>query len=188
MTNLDIVLIPYSDLSTHILTRRMTMAVNPADGSIDLSTHILTRRMTTVFCSCFSVKSFQLTSSQGGWRLMIMCIIGRWTFNSHPHKEDDILFIWSATFGYDLSTHILTRRMTLAFWNSFLISSLSTHILTRRMTQIICRDFICNQSFNSHPHKEDDQGGAYEGRCHCLSTHILTRRMTKMNFSYLKEE
>ena len=56
-------------ISTHILTRRMT------DGNFTLfkikiiSTHILTRRMTNMLVALFTTLSFQLTSSRGGWPL-----------------------------------------------------------------------------------------------------------------------
>ena len=56
-------------------------------------------------------------------------------FNSHPHEEDDNLFILLQNSG-GISTHILTRRMTIIYSRNFLCSLISTHILTRRMTII----------------------------------------------------
>ena len=54
-------------------------------------------------------------------------------FNSHPHEEDDVseksIF---TTFG--ISTHILTKRMTINKTEFFIIFNISTHILTKRMT------------------------------------------------------
>ena len=55
-------------------------------------------------------------------------------FNSHPHKEDD----------------------TLIRFQFILLSDISTHILTRRMTLLLLLMLLCSQYFNSHPHKEDD--------------------------------
>ena len=54
-------------------------------------------------------------------------------FNSHPHKEDDLIFL-AKSLSIPISTHILTRRMTLV-----------------QMIQKRSVDY-----FNSHPHKEDD--------------------------------
>ena len=54
------------------------------------STHILTRRMTTLSQSPWYTPIFQLTSSQGGWQIVLLMRIEQQLFNSHPHKEDDI--------------------------------------------------------------------------------------------------
>ena len=53
-------------ISTHILTRRMTIIVVLATPLGNISTHILTRRMTWNFGSNHKINKFQLTSSQGG--------------------------------------------------------------------------------------------------------------------------
>ena len=55
-------------------------------------------------------------------------------FNSHPHKEDDGQEALDIMTTENISTHILTRRMTSPDFMP------STRILY----------------FNSHPHKEDD--------------------------------
>ena len=100
------------NLSTHILTRRMTGLPQTDGNCIFLSTHILTRRMTVSSPEQPRKRTFQLTSSQGGWR-------------------DLRIYIRSLK---SLSTHILTRRMTEKRANNSYICNLSTHILTRRMT------------------------------------------------------
>ena len=86
------------------------------------------------------VREFQLTSSRRGWlpKLkkyfylpyfnshpheeddILSSVPMRCTchFNSHPHEEDDILNIPQATYS-NISTHILTKRMTFLF-SSFL--------------------------------------------------------------------
>ena len=76
-------------------------------------------------------------------------------FNSHPHKEDDENSDDIAT-SEELSTHILTRRMTLSGYAGNLDLDLSTHILTRRMTGAGAYWDLQTNPFNSHPHKEDD--------------------------------
>ena len=77
-------------------------------------------------------------------------------FNSHPHKEDDNA-VKSFYYSRNLSTHILTRRMTIH--HVYLV--------------------MFHRSFNSHPHKEDDFHIIELAFIVHLSTHILTRRMTQ---------
>ena len=54
--------------STHILTRRMTATKGCDSENGVFSTHILTRRMTVYEQYAHTLRDFQLTSSQGGWR------------------------------------------------------------------------------------------------------------------------
>ncbi len=61
-------------------------------------------------------------------------------FNSHPHKEDDRESISNRSPAF-LSTHILTRRMTEMSRLCGCIEILSTHILTRRMTNFLSSVF-----------------------------------------------
>ena len=105
---------------------------------------------------CIISKIFQLTSSRRGW----LCAIHL----HHNHTR--------------ISTHILTKRMTINFplsniGNIFQLTSsrrgwhlkrflllhnqnISTHILTKRMTGSFFYSFYSIQHFNSHPHEEDD--------------------------------
>ena len=120
-----------------------------------ISTHILTRRMTELHSSHLHLFSFQLTSSQGGWRSVSTCS-GFWcsfqlTSSQGGWLQDGRLLLWTI-----ISTHILTRRMTGYLTAALEKIIISTHILTRRMT---CRILYFNWEsnyFNSHPHKEDD--------------------------------
>ena len=81
------------------------------------------------------------------------------SFNSHPHKEDDLFGKWKRLERY-----------------------LSTHILTRRMTSVRSEPQMTMEPFNSHPHKEDDSAHLLMIIWEALSTHILTRRMTSVTF------
>ena len=54
-------------------------------------------------------------------------------FNSHPHEEDDC-------YGKEL----------------YDVINISTHILTRRMTWLLICPISLSVYFNSHPHEEDD--------------------------------
>ena len=83
-------------------------------------------------------------------------------FNSHPHEEDDFSCHWICI-AFNISTHILTKRMTCRL---------------ERCTKI-------NGYFNSHPHEEDDDRLIPVCYLRDISTHILTKRMTHWILEYL---
>ena len=76
-------------------------------------------------------------------------------FNSHPHEEDDV-GTFQINAMLDISTHILTKRMTVNEGVSSLKNEISTHILTKRMTWVEEYQAKNGIHFNSHPHEEDD--------------------------------
>ena len=84
-----------------------------------------------------------------------------------------------------ISTHILTRRMTIYIFLCSDVINISTHILTRRMTCTINATKGWYRHFNSHPHEEDDGISFKEFRISKISTHILTRRMTTKIYIHL---
>ena len=77
-------------------------------------------------------------------------------FNSHPHEEDDARLQDPFSIFLNISTHILTKRMTWIRWHKLKCFIISTHILTKRMTAH-ASEFPLYQN---------------------ISTHILTKRMT----------
>ena len=99
---------------------------------------------------------FQLTSSRRGWQYApeIVRTCPRY-FNSHPHEEDDTALVSYGGSG-NISTHILTKRMTYPACVNACDINISTHILTKRMTL--------------------QTGWVSENNR--ISTHILTKRMT----------
>ena len=145
-----------ANISTHILTRRMTAKKRYNVSRRHISTHILTRRMTwrspgrNGGMEYFNSHPHEEDDSTG---------VPSWTcqpyFNSHPHEEDDV-FRSCGRLRYYISTHILTRRMTVGKAGRSYGQGISTHILTRRMTRP-----------RTHTHS-----------LYRISTHILTRRMT----------
>ena len=151
------------DISTHSLTRRLTISLCCRQLILDISTHSLTRRLTLVFLTrdmlrifqltasrggwpmgiCYSsiFLAFQLTASRGGWRCRLRAL---WTdssyFNSQPHEEADGIKRCSPT----------KKRY-----------------------------------FNSQPHEEADSG-AYEAEIdEVISTHSLTRRLTEEHKTFM---
>ena len=101
-----------SNISTHILTRRMTILIRRNPNCSSISTHILTRRMTFMDAK-ISHEAIHFNShphEEDDFIRTVRDIYARY-FNSHPHEEDD--YIHRANFQIiDISTHILTRRMT----------------------------------------------------------------------------
>ena len=121
---------------------------------------------------------FQLTASQGGWRLFHTAEQTEHRyFNSHPHKEDDDN---QSNTGNKLciSTHILTRRMTYSFMCTGEEHYISTHILTKRMTmQVWETDSTINISTHILTKRMTPRYVTFPV-CVMISTHILTKRMT----------
>ena len=56
----------YLDISTHSLTRRLTLLSTDREKHIHISTHSLTRRLTITGIDWKNLGAFQLTASQGG--------------------------------------------------------------------------------------------------------------------------
>ena len=144
------------DISTHILTKRMTKMLTNSYKMNNISTHILTKRMTQQEAILFCIEKFQLTSSRRGWLATTLLSVA----------------------DYLISTHILTKRMTSLHCSPF---SPRTFQLTssrrgwRRYGEYVDMD---NQYFNSHPHEEDDSVSRFLNPSLYISTHILTKRMT----------
>ena len=143
-------------ISTHILTRRMTTDGISATFPGIISTHILTRRMTWLRrMPLAALRYFNSHPHKEDDRNGKKVAISKKYFNSHPHKEDDLFaLLYSFSLShfnshphkeddksldfinhtFNISTHILTRRMTCGMFYCNCMWNISTHILTRRMT------------------------------------------------------
>ena len=150
----------------------------PYDRKCCISTHILTRRMTTVLVQPNAPKLFQLTSSRGGWRFMEEKTVWKITFQLTSSRGGWRYRFVDACRDSVISTHILTRRMTMTKRKKKQERTISTHILTRRMTRVQKNRKLVRRYFNSHPHEEDDNVQSCLVIDQNISTHILTRRMT----------
>ena len=153
---LDTVMI-WGGLSTHILTRRMT-AKTESKRECDMP-----------FNSHPHKEDDRTGTETGGTEE---------AFNSHPHKEDDRKKIVRDDI-INLSTHILTRRMTARTEKKANTIRLSTHILTRRMTIMFL--YVEDEMFlSTHILTRRMTDGIEQFvQSWVLSTHILTRRMTQ---------
>ena len=99
----------------------------------NISTHSLTRRLTVICILYPGCRIFQLTASQGGWPPITFAVLSFLYFNSQPHKEADIIGLYEGR-KQDISTHSLTRRLTIYGKDNVYVFDISTHSLTRRLT------------------------------------------------------
>ncbi len=120
-----------------------------------ISTHILTKRMTIISLLCIFYCWFQLTSSRRGWRYIYSYVLWVFNFNSHPHEEDDAPPP-PAKASIIISTHILTKRMTFLHRDGVLIILFQLTSSRRGWLQANFLFSHLHNNFNSHPHEEDD--------------------------------
>ena len=148
-----------------------------------ISTHILTRRMTSQQMNLTRRKTFQLTSSQGGWLLELYMFRFAGYFNSHPHKEDDVWHVSSSVASTDFNSHPhkedddSSSRSTDRKGRFQLTSSQGgwrKNQQGRRNTRI----FQLTSSQGGWPRDDTALSVSY-----IISTHILTRRMTFQVFA-----
>ena len=116
----------------------------------NISTHILTKRMTGCpFCPLLQSESFQLTSSRRGWqspprRSFMITVISTHILTKRMTPTDE----WKNIY-HNISTHILTKRMTNQMFFHCWVFSISTHILTKRMT-FFPRRPACDITISTH--------------------------------------
>ena len=110
-------------------------------------------------------------------------------FNSHPHEEDDLSATDNDLPILNISTHILTKRMTEPDRLCFLCQIISTHILTKRMTSIATAWYHIFFISTHILTKRMTTASGMDGYAGDISTHILTKRMTLsvLNIAYLEE-
>ena len=143
------------NISTHSLTRRLTL-----NGSLfaimqDISTHSLTRRLTTLIAFCNRYLTFQLTASQGGWLYVNTYRWNSFHFNSQPHKEADRFPLCVLSFPEyfnsqphkEADLNPVSIPLFMAYFNS------QPHKEADQAIPSVRQMF---QHFNSQPHKEAD--------------------------------
>ena len=144
-----------------------------------ISTHSLTRRLTRLPAAPMGEWSrFQLTASQGGWRIYDNEIDIQNHFNSQPHKEADVVVLLDFCDSFRISTHSLTRRLTCLWISCKHSERISTHSLTRRLT--FTNSSIWHLSVISTHSLTRRLTSRETGHCFnpSISTHSLTRRLT----------
>ena len=120
-----------------------------------ISTHILTKRMTKAIEKIPYFGLFQLTSSRRGWRFSKILALIAVHFNSHPHEEDDQVEMATRYMTLHFNSHPHEEDDPTF---SSLSSSVSSFQLTssRRGWLFLAWLLQALLYFNSHPHEEDD--------------------------------
>ena len=143
-------------ISTHILTKRMTVGLNPSaffalfqltssrrgwpPTAKDWIRYILFQLTSSrrgwpyVQVARMSPSLFQLTSSRRGWQAVLSRLLSSYHFNSHPHKEDDLKELEKDNASIHFNSHPHKE-------DDGRSDRSTTHA----------------GNFNSHPHKEDDE-------------------------------
>ena len=85
-------------------------------------------------------------------------------FNSQPHEEADVLFRWFRP-RFSISTHSLTKRLTIWHGSKQSRIYISTHSLTKRLTSCKLPTNTSKWHFNSQPHEEADRRGGKWRSC-----------------------
>ena len=130
-------------ISTHSLTRRLTLRNATADRGKRISTHSLTRRLTGSIPNPQCTHLFQLTASQGGWLLLASSTCFCLVISTHSLTRRLTAVAGESDSESDISTHSLTRRLTTEATKILQTIAISTHSLTRRLTIQLC--YICQR-------------------------------------------
>ena len=167
------------NISTHILTKRMTWQNqmwyrNPSFQLTSSRRGWLKPSDTWIRSSYFNSHPHEEDDGYASGYAS-----GYTDFNSHPHEEDDSSMDGKQGVNRDFNSHpheeddrIQGRKGS--------CESISTHILTKRMTMAEKEEKKRARNFNSHPHEEDDFAPFRSFTSfNCISTHILTKRMTR---------
>ena len=145
---------------------------------IDISTHSLTKRLTMTQSALDQYAlAFQLTASRRGWQSSTQEKEIRYYFNSQPHEEADGGHRFKSP-AESISTHSLTKRLTIKVFVIHTFLFISTHSLTKRLTVTQYRGYTMNTYFNSQPHEEADGAFTDTDWIDFISTHSLTKRLT----------
>ena len=106
-------------------------------------------------------------------------------FNSHPHEEDD-----GNSYRYHIhriiSTHILTKRMTLLF-SIHSYTSLFQLTSSRRGWQEQKVGRTVASDFNSHPHEEDDGNNVHADQLRSRFQLTSSRRGWPLPYTFITE-
>ena len=143
-----------------------------------ISTHSLTKRLTAnAIDEMGGIWEFQLTASRRGWQSSTQEKEIRYYFNSQPHEEADGGHRFKSP-AESISTHSLTKRLTIKVFVIHTFLFISTHSLTKRLTVTQYRGYTMNTYFNSQPHEEADGAFTDTDWIDFISTHSLTKRLT----------
>ena len=142
-----------------------------------ISTHILTKRMTKAIEKIPYFGLFQLTSSRRGWRFSKILALIAVHFNSHPHEEDDPTFssLSSSVSSFQLTSsrrgwpkrmymyscasifQLTSSRRGWPCGGCFVVPHSTFQLTSSRRGRLFLAWLLqALLYFNSHPHEEDD--------------------------------
>ena len=125
---------PSGNISTHILTKRMTFStLSLCNICSNISTHILTKRMTNPLILLITPLIFQLTSSRRGWPK-----VGRTQLLEQAFQLTSSRRGWRGFEAVSFMSNSFQLTSSRRGWHSRTIMLMS------------------KKYFNSHPHEEDD--------------------------------
>ena len=163
-------------ISTHSLTKRLTVSNVGDTVTLNISTHSLTKRLTMLQTKIITKQLFQLTASRRGWRRSSRSWWKSGYFNSQPHEEADEKPFQNAI-TETISTHSLTKRLTALFsaiwhFSTFQLTASRRgwqiwHVFSRNMSEFQLtasrrgwrkHHLYCffHNYFKSQPHEEAD--------------------------------
>ena len=100
-------------------------------------------------------------------------------FNSQPHEEADGRKCCASTMNTHFNSQPHEEADNSQSCTPFSCGSISTHSLTRRLTVHYLNLILVVSHFNSQPHEEADDGQSIDADIVSISTHSLTRRLTE---------
>ena len=167
-----------SPISTHSLTKRLTLNILFPFCFYAISTHSLTKRLTCSGVNCIYFSSIsthsltkRLTLSADGVtnliaisthsltkRLTVLKLlpIFRTEFQLTASRRGWPIVLMESLNYKDISTHSLTKRLTKILSFIYFSSRISTHSLTKRLTEQPLEQSESQAYFNSQPHEEAD--------------------------------
>ena len=145
------------DISTHSLTKRLTNKKEELDKDIEISTHSLTKRLTKDIEFITRIQVFQLTASRRGWRTEGFWRTQELYFNSQPHEEADIWPTLSPIRPIEFQLTASRIGWRYRQWYFLRKLCISTHSLTKRLTTRKFSEGLTTRYFNSQPHEEADE-------------------------------
>ena len=147
----------------------------------NISTHSLTKRLTHLLV-CLPGFQFHFNSQPHEEADWMKSAIDNLTkhFNSQPHEEADQRRWKNMPRARRISTHSLTKRLTIIKLHNVAAECISTHSLTKRLT-VISLPLLYRSSISTHSlTKRLTIVPAVNKVAGKISTHSLTKRLTRL--------
>ena len=155
-----------------------------------ISTHSLTRRLTPSTARCMNeYKNFNSQPHEEADVIDSLVGVSAPHFNSQPHEEADGRKCCASTMNTHFNSQPHEEADNSQSCTPFSCGSISTHSLTRRLTVLPCHLHLLPCDISTHSLTRrltsllDKECGKYG-----ISTHSLTRRLTLKNKTFIISE